>query len=63
MSLFLDSALAADARQAMALGFVAGITTNPTLMAKVDGKPEDVIAEIDALIEGAQADLDEELLP
>lgn len=46
MSLFLDSAFAADARQAMTLGFVAGITTNPTLMAKVDRKPEDVIAEL-----------------
>lgn len=46
MSLFLDSALPADARQAMALGFVAGITTNPVLMAKVDRKPEDVIAEL-----------------
>ncbi|WP_434131080.1 transaldolase family protein [Methylocaldum sp. GT1BB] len=46
MSLFLDSAFPADARQAMALGFVAGITTNPTLMAKVDRKPEDVIAEL-----------------
>lgn len=46
MSLFLDSALAADARRAMALGFVAGITTNPTLLAKADRKPEDAIAEL-----------------
>ena len=46
MSLFLDSAFPADARQAMALGFVAGITTNPTLMAKVEGKPQDVIVEL-----------------
>jgi len=46
MALFLDSASPADARQAMALGFIAGITTNPTLMAKVDGKPENLIAEL-----------------
>jgi len=46
MALFLDSAFAADAREAMALGFVAGITTNPTLIAKVGRKPEDVIAEL-----------------
>jgi transaldolase len=52
MSLFLDSALAADARRAMALGFVAGITTNPTLMAKVDRKPEDVIAELSEICPG-----------
>ncbi|MBI5567298.1 MAG: transaldolase [Chloroflexi bacterium] len=46
MTLFLDSAFATDARQAMALGFVSGITTNPTLIAKVDGKPFDIIAEL-----------------
>ena len=46
MTLFLDSAVAAEARQAMALGFVGGITTNPTLMAKVAGKPFDIIAEL-----------------
>jgi transaldolase len=46
MALFLDSASPADARQAMALGFVAGITTNPTLMAKAGGKPDDLIVEL-----------------
>lgn len=46
MALFLDSASAADARQAMALGFVSGITTNPNLMAKAAGKPADIIAEL-----------------
>lgn len=46
MTLFLDSAFAKDAREAMALGFVGGITTNPTLMAKVGGKPTDIIAEL-----------------
>ena len=52
MSLFLDSAFVADARQAMALGFVAGITTNPTLMAKIDRQPEDVIAELAEICPG-----------
>jgi transaldolase len=46
MALFLDSAFPEDARQAMAFGFIAGITTNPTLIAKVGRKPEDVIAEL-----------------
>ena len=46
MSLLLDSALAQDARKAMALGFVTGITTNPSLMAKVNRPAEQVIAEI-----------------
>jgi transaldolase len=52
MSLFLDSASAQDARQAMALGFVAGITTNPTLMAKIDRPPEDIIVELADLCPG-----------
>ena len=52
MSLFLDSALAADARRAMALGLVTAITTNQTLMATVDRKPEDVIAELSEICPG-----------
>lgn len=46
MALFLDSASPADAQAAMKLGFVAGITTNPTLMSRVPGNPEDIIAEL-----------------
>lgn len=52
MTLYLDSASAAEARQAMALGFVSGITTNPTLMAKVQGRPFDIIAELADLCPG-----------
>jgi transaldolase len=52
MSLFLDSASAQDARQAMSLGLVTGITTNPTIMAKVARKPEDVIAELAGICPG-----------
>jgi transaldolase len=43
MSLFLDSALTLEARQARFLGLIAGITTNPALLAQVDRPPEDVI--------------------
>ena len=52
MSLLLDSASADDARQAMSLGFIAGITTNPTLMARIAHKPEEVIAELAAICPG-----------
>lgn len=52
VTLYLDSASAAEARQAMALGFVSGITTNPTLMAKVQGRPFDIIAELADLCPG-----------
>jgi transaldolase len=46
MALFLDSASADDARKAAMLGFVAGITTNPTLVAGTGRAPADVIAEL-----------------
>jgi len=46
MGLFLDSAKIEDVRQAVELGFLAGVTTNPTIMAKASGRPEDVIREI-----------------
>lgn len=52
MSLFLDSAHAADAREAMELGFVAGITTNPNLLAQVGRKPVDVVAELSEICPG-----------
>jgi transaldolase len=37
MTLFLDSANVDDARQAAGLGFVVGITTNPTIVARLLG--------------------------
>ncbi len=52
MALFLDSASPDDARTAMSLGFVAGITTNPTLMAKAGGEPERLIGELADLCPG-----------
>jgi len=52
MSLLLDSASADEARQAISLGLVAGITTNPALMAKIARKPEDVIAELASICPG-----------
>lgn len=52
MALFVDSASPADARVAMSLGFVTGITTNPTLVAKMERKPEDLICELADLCSG-----------
>ena len=46
MPLFLDSASVDDARRSAALGFVVGITTNPSLMARTGRRPADVIAEL-----------------
>ncbi|MBM3321911.1 fructose-6-phosphate aldolase, partial [candidate division WOR-3 bacterium] len=35
MSLFLDSAVIEEVRRAVELGFVSGVTTNPSIMARV----------------------------
>ena len=52
MTLYLDSALIDDARRAFALGFVGGITTNPTLMAKTGRPTEEVIATLCEICSG-----------
>jgi transaldolase len=46
VAIYLDSADPQDARQAMALGFVRGITTNPSLLAKVKRPPVEVLREL-----------------
>jgi transaldolase len=52
MALFLDSADPEEAREAMSLGFVEGITTNPALIAKTGRSPEEVIAQLCDLCPG-----------
>ncbi|MER3545822.1 MAG: transaldolase [Chloroflexota bacterium] len=52
MSLFLDSANPEDARQAQALGCIAGITTNPTLIAQTGRPAFMVIRELCELTSG-----------
>jgi transaldolase len=43
MAIYLDSAKPDEAKQAKNLGWVFGVTTNPTLMAKAGITPEDVL--------------------
>jgi transaldolase len=52
MSLYLDSADLNDARQAQALGFVAGVTTNPALIARTGRQPLDTLAGLVEIFEG-----------
>jgi transaldolase len=52
MALYLDSADVNDVRRAVALGFVAGVTTNPALVAKTGRPGLDVLKEILTLTEG-----------
>jgi transaldolase len=46
MGLFLDSAKIEEVRQAVEFGFLAGVTTNPTIMAKAKGQPKEIIRQI-----------------
>jgi transaldolase len=52
MTLYLDSADVGEARLAAELGFVAGVTTNPAIMAKVCRPAEEVIADLCAILPG-----------
>jgi transaldolase len=52
MGLFLDSAKIEEVRQAVELGFLAGVTTNPTIMAKGSGQPKEIIRQICAISPG-----------
>lgn len=52
MTLYLDSALVAEAREAQALGFVAGATTNPALLAIAKRPAEEVIVELCDILPG-----------
>ncbi len=49
MAIYLDSAKLDEARQAMDLGWVFGVTTNPSLMAKAGVEPEVVLKELAVL--------------
>jgi transaldolase len=55
MKFFLDSADVTEIRRAMDAGLIDGITTNPSLLAKVAGRdhePRDVLAEICRIVPG-----------
>lgn len=53
MALYLDSASVEDVRRAVKLGFIAGVTTNPRLIARTGRAAEEVIPELcDVLGEG-----------
>jgi len=49
MAIYLDSAKLDEARQAKDLGWVFGVTTNPSLMAKAGVEPEVVLKELAVL--------------
>ncbi len=52
MKFFIDTANLNEIREANALGLLDGVTTNPSLLSREAGSPEDVIREIAALVDG-----------
>jgi transaldolase len=52
MKIFIDSADIAEIREAAALGFLEGCTTNPSLLAKAGRKIESAIPEICEVVKG-----------
>ncbi len=52
MSIYLDSAIIAEAQTAKELGWVKGITTNPTLLAKTDLPVETTLKQLAQLTTG-----------
>jgi len=52
MKFFLDTAHIPHLREAAELGLIDGVTTNPSLLAKEDGDPREVVREIAKIIDG-----------
>lgn len=52
MKIFIDSADVKEIQDAVAMGVVDGVTTNPSLVAKSGKKMQDVILEICELVDG-----------
>jgi transaldolase len=52
VKIFIDTANVKEIKEAVSLGLIDGVTTNPTLMAKEGRNPEQVLKEICALVSG-----------
>lgn len=52
MKFFIDTANIDEIKEASSMGMVDGVTTNPTLIAKEDGKFEDIIKKICEIVDG-----------
>ena len=52
MKIFIDTANVNDIREAVGMGIIDGVTTNPSLLAKEKGTFRDILAEICSLVDG-----------
>ncbi|MEG4284713.1 transaldolase family protein [Microcoleus sp. A006_D1] len=52
MAIYVDTAIIAEATEASKFGWIAGITTNPTLLAKSELSPEETLKQLAQLTSG-----------
>ena len=52
MKFFLDTAHIPHLREAAAAGLIDGVTTNPSLLAREEGDPREIVREICKIVEG-----------
>lgn len=52
MEFFIDTGIISEIKEAVSLGIIDGVTTNPSLIAKTGRSQEDVIKEISEIIDG-----------
>ena len=52
MRFFLDTANIKEIKDIYSLGIISGVTTTPSLIAKEEGKLEDIINEISSIVDG-----------
>lgn len=52
MAIFVDSAKENEVKKAIAFGWVSGVTTNPSLLARVDRPPEVVLEQLSSISPG-----------
>ena len=52
MKFFIDTANLDEIRQAAAIGILDGVTTNPTLLSREKGDPEEILRKICELVDG-----------
>jgi transaldolase len=52
MKLFIDTAELADIETIAGWGVLSGVTTNPTLISKVEGEPDDIYRRVCELVDG-----------
>lgn len=52
MKFFIDTASVADIKEAASLGLLDGVTTNPSLLAKEEGDPREILREITKIVSG-----------